>query len=120
MKTSFRWAIALLPLAIVAGCDAPSISSPPPSAAPVAAAPKEEEKPMVAGAPGQSVPDDETPVTDVPRKFDSHDPIQGRRSRRAGGYLGTTVAALPYAKFETMIISIDEANVLYNAEHGDW
>jgi hypothetical protein len=75
-----------LPVVLAIGCEAPEL--PPAAQAPApAATPAAEPQPepvMVAGAPGQPLPEDETPVTDIPRKFDSHDPIKGRRSRRAG------------------------------------
>jgi hypothetical protein len=120
MKTYLEVAAVGWLVAGFVGCEAPSTSNTPAaSSTPTTAEQPKEEKPMVAGAPGEPLPEDETPVTDIPRKFNSHDPIHGRRSRRAGG-LGTTMAALPYAQFQTMIYNIDEANALYNAEHGDW
>jgi hypothetical protein len=116
------------PLALVAlfaaslGCEAPELppAATTPAPAPAAEEPKKEEPIMVAGAPGQPVPEDETPVTDIPRKFNSHDPIKGRRSRRAGGYLGATAGAKFYAEFQMMILNVDHANQLYWAEKGDW
>lgn len=73
---------------------------------------------MVAGAPGEPLPEDEIPFSDIPRKFDAKDPIQGRRSRRAAqdGYslgVGSTAAAGFYAKHQSMILAIDQANQLY-------
>jgi hypothetical protein len=123
MKTYLEVAAMGLLLGGAIGCDAPSVSiaPPTPAAAPTAEA-KKDEKPMVAGAPGQDVPEDEVPVTDIPRKFTAHDPIQGRRSRRAaaGGTslgIGTTAAAGFYAKFQSMIQAIDYANELYWPQH---
>jgi hypothetical protein len=56
----------------------------------------------------------------VPRKFDAHDPIKGRRSRDAGGYLGATAASKFYAEHQMKILSLDHANQLYWGEHGNW
>ena len=119
--STYRSAAALV-FAAAVGCDAPALPTGP--AAPLAAeAPAEKEKPLVAGVPGEEMPEDETPVTDIPRKFNSHDPIQGRRSRHEAnegtnvGGLGTTAAAGFYIKHQQMIVSIDYANELYNPQH---
>jgi len=110
-----------LPLLAAIGCEAPELPASATAPAPAPAAePAKEEPVMVAGAPGQELPEDETPVTDIPRKFNSHDPIKGRRSRRAGGYLGATAGAKFYAEFQMMILNVDHANQLYWAEKGDW
>ncbi len=108
------------------GCEAPELSqsassASTPAAAPAPAAaeqPAEELGP--GGRPLPPLPEDETPVTDVPRKFDAHDPIKGRRSRDVGGYMGATAAAKFYAEHQMKILSIDHANQLYWGEHGDW
>ncbi len=116
------WAAPALaaPLLLAIGCEAPELpqaaQAPPPAAEP-APEPKVE---MVAGTTGEAMPEDETPVTDIPRPFDSHDPIKGRRSRRAGGYLGAVAGAKFYAEHQMMINTIKECLALYNAEHGDW
>jgi hypothetical protein len=73
---------------------------------------------MVAGAPGEPLPELENPVTDIPRKFEAHDPVKGRRSRQAAqeGYsmgVATTAAASFFAKHQMMIQAIDHANQLY-------
>jgi hypothetical protein len=120
MNRSTCLTAAGLVLGAALGCEAPALPSAQetaPAAAPESAPPAEE-RPMVAGAPGEETPEDETPVTDVPRKFTAHDPVQGRRSRRAaeGGYslgVGTTAAAGFYAKFQSMILAIDHANQIY-------
>lgn len=110
---------AILTLAAI-GCEAPELPPAAQAPAPVVEEAPKEEVIMVAGAPGEAVPEDENPVTDIPRKFDSHDPIKGRRSRRAGGYLGATAGAKFHAEFQMMILSIDHANQLYMAEKGDF
>jgi hypothetical protein len=66
------------------------------------------------------LPEIETPVTDVPRKFTSHDPIKGRRSRDAGGYLGAVGGAKFHIEYQTIINNIDYALKLYEAEHGNY
>jgi hypothetical protein len=118
-----RLAGIYLLLTAAVGCDAPALPTAPKAASttPVAA-PPEEERPMVAGAPGEPLPEDEIPVTDIPRKFTANDPIQGRRSRRVREGtnplgIGTTAAAGFYAKFQSMILAIDHANQLYWPQH---
>jgi hypothetical protein len=122
MKAStYRSAAALL-FAASLGCGGgpalPTGPATPPTAS--APAPTEKEKPIVAGVPGEELPEIETPVTSTPRPFNSHDPIKGRRSRRAGGYLGATAGAKFYAEFQMLINNINHANQLYWAETGDW
>jgi hypothetical protein len=105
------------------GCEEPQLPSKAPAAtaeATPAPAPVEEERPMVAGAPGEKLPEIETPVTSTPRPFTSHDPIKGRRSRRAGGYLGATAGARFHAEYQMIINNIQHAHQLYWAETGDW
>jgi hypothetical protein len=123
MNNQARLAAINLLLTAAIGCDAPALPTAPKAAstAPVAA-PPEEEKPMVAGAPGEALPEDENPVTDIPRKFTANDPIQGRRSRRVREGtnplgIGTTAAAGFYAKFQSMILAIDHSNQLYWPQH---
>lgn len=119
--STYRSAVALA-LAASVGCGGAPALPTGPATPPAAEVPAEKEKPIVAGVPGEEMPEDETPVTDIPRKFNSHDPIQGRRSRRqAEGTnalgLGTTAAAGFYIKHQQMIQSIDYANELYNPQH---
>lgn len=122
--SNLRSAAALLLTAVI-GCDSPALPTGP-AAPPAAATPEVKEKPMVAGAPGEELPDNEVPVTDIPRKFLSSDPIQGRRSRREAQEgsnvlgLGSTAAAGFYAKHQQIIQAIDYGHTLYNAERGDF
>lgn len=120
--STYRSAVALA-FAATLGCGgAPALPTGPP-APPAAETPVEKEKPIVAGVPGEEMPEDEVPVTDIPRKFTSHDPIQGRRSRRVANEgtdvlgIGTNAAASFYIKHQQMIQSIDYANELYNPQH---
>jgi hypothetical protein len=124
MKLLAPTAVALL-AATIAGCEAPELpaSATASSASTPAAEPATEEEPvMVAGAPGEPLPENENPITDIPRKFNAHDPVQGRRSREASreGYslgVATTAAAGFYAKHQSMILAIDQANQLYWPQH---
>jgi len=119
--SNYRSAAALL-LAAAVGCDAPALPTGP-AAPPAASAPVVEEKPLVAGIPGEKLPENEIPVTDIPRKFDSKDPIKGRRTRQdakeGANVMGISSAAAAglYAKHQMMIVSIDHANELYNPQH---
>jgi hypothetical protein len=119
MKTPrLTLAVSLLTLAASLGCEEPKLTTTP-VAAPPAETPKDA-PPQLGGGPPTELPEDEIPITDVPRKFTSHDPIKGRRSRTRGGALGTTVAALPYAEHQMIIYNIDHALQLYQAEHGEY
>jgi len=108
---------------VAIGCDAPELPASATSAPATPPAAEPEPKPeMVAGLPGPPLPEDENPVTDVPRKFDAHDPVKGRRSRQAAqeGYslgVATTAAAGFYTKHQSMIYAIDQANQLYWPQH---
>lgn len=115
--STYRSAAALL-LAAAVGCDAPALPSGP-AAPPAASAPVVEEKPLVAGIPGEKLPENEIPVTDIPRKFDAKDPIKGRRTRQdakeGANVLGisSSAAAGLYVKHQSIIQAIDRANQLY-------
>ncbi len=106
------------------GCEAPELSDS--STTATSPAPPAEPAPtMVAGVPGDPLPDEDIPVTDVPRKVHPNDPVKGRRSRRAaeGGYslgIGTTAAAGFYATHKLIYDAISYANVLYNATNSKW
>ena len=119
--SNYRSAAALL-LAAAVGCEAPALPTGP-ATPPAASAPVAEEKPMVAGIPGEKLPENEIPVTDIPRKFTSKDPIKGRRTRQDAkeganvGGISSAAAAGLYAKHQMIIVSIDHANELYNPQH---
>jgi hypothetical protein len=118
---NYRSAAALL-LAAAVGCDAPALPTGP-ATPPAASTPAPEEKPIVAGVPGEELPDNEVPVTDIPRKFTAQDPIKGRRTRQdakeGANVLGISSVAAGglYAKHQSMIMAIDHANDLYNPQH---
>jgi hypothetical protein len=66
------------------------------------------------------LPEIETPVTNTPRPFNPHDPIKGRRSRRAGGQLGAVVSARFYAEHQMLIHAVKHSLQLYWAENGEY
>jgi hypothetical protein len=119
MKTAAHAAALVALSAALVGCEEPQVTVAPSTPAP-AVETKEDEQVMLGGGPRTELPEDEIPITDVPRKFTSHDPIKGRRSRTRGGALGATMAALPYAEHQTIINNIDYALKLYEAEHGEY
>lgn len=70
--------------------------------------------------PNDELPEIETPVTNTPRPFNAHDPIKGRRSRRAGGHLGAVASASFFAKHQLLIDHVKHINQLYRAATGDY
>lgn len=80
----------------------------------------EEKIEAATGKPSDDLPAIETPVTSTPRPFNAHDPIAGRRSRRAGGHLGTVGAARFYAEHQMIILNVNHALQLYWAETGTY
>jgi hypothetical protein len=58
------------------------------------------------------------PVTDEPREFTAKDPVKGRRSRAAGGYLGAVGATRFYAEHQMIINNINYALKLFEASEG--
>ena len=117
MKTSSYYLVVVVALV---GCEAPELPAPPapaPAPAVVEAAPTP--APVVdVGPNGTEAPPMETPVTKQPRPFTANDPIQGRRSRNAGGYLGAVGGATFYAKHQIMIQQITESLASFNALSG--
>jgi hypothetical protein len=104
------------------GCEAPELSDAAKSSSTAAAPAPDPTSVDVAGLPGEALPEDPLPVTDVPRKVIAQDPVKGRRSRQAAaeGYslgVATTAAAGFYAKHQMIYQSIDYANQLYNPQH---
>lgn len=103
---------------IALGCESPELSDSATATATStqAPAPAEPEQELVAGIPGPALPDDEIPITDVPREVDPKDPVKGRRTRETGGVAGNFGAAL-WAKHKAMFDAIDYANQLYAPQH---
>ncbi|MEM9353083.1 MAG: hypothetical protein AAGA92_08725 [Planctomycetota bacterium] len=117
---------ALLTAAFV-GCEVPEVETvdvptPPPTAAAEAEPePQAEEGFLPDGRLDMSGVPDEPPMTSaVPRPVTAKDPLKGKRSRRAGGYLGTTVGTLPWAENEILFIKIKSDLEVYNAMNGDY
>jgi hypothetical protein len=114
-----RFVLGSLGLAalLAIGCEAPELPATATTAtAPATPPPAEPEPELVAGIPGPPLPEIETPVTDVPRKFTAKDPIKGRRTRAQGGVAANFGAAI-WAKYEGFVIAIDQANQLYWPQH---
>jgi hypothetical protein len=104
------------------GCEAPELSDAAKSSSTAPSPAPDPTSVDVAGLPGEALPDDPLPVTDVPRKVIAQDPVKGRRSRQAAaeGYslgVATTAAAGFYAKHKMIYDSITYANTLYNPQH---
>ncbi len=59
-------------------------------------------------------------TTSTPREVTAKDPVQGKRSRRVGGYLGSTVDKIPWAKNQTIFLMIKSNLEIYNAIKGDY
>lgn len=121
MSTKFPLISLALTFTLAAvGCEAPDLPSLPVVAA-VADETTPEPEPQPTGDVGVNgtiAPPMEKPVTKTPRKFIASDPIKGRRSRAVGGYVGTTVKAGFYAKYQLMIQSIDHDLQIYSAAQG--
>ncbi|MAT69490.1 MAG: hypothetical protein CMJ58_08185 [Planctomycetaceae bacterium] len=71
---------------------------------------------------GEALPDpgDVEAVTDEGRAFTANDPVKGRRSRSAGGYLGAVAGARFWAEHQMILNNINYAVKLYQAEHGEF
>jgi hypothetical protein len=109
---------AALLLAAAVGCDAPALPTGP-AAPPTATAPVEEEKPIVAGIPGEKLPEIAIPVTNVPRPVDPDDPIKGRRSKTAGGALGAAAHARFWGEHKIIYDRVKENLMLYMSTTGN-
>ena len=123
MHASTYRSAAALALAAALGCGGAPALPTGPATPPAASTPAPEEKPIVAGVPGEKLPENEIPVTDIPRKFTAKDPIKGRRTRQDAkeganvGGISSMVAGGLYAQHQQIIQSIDYANELYNPQH---
>lgn len=121
MSAKFTLIPLSLALTLVAlGCEAPDLPAMP-AVTPVATeepAPAAAEPQMDVGVNGTVVPPMEKPVTKTPRKFVITDPIQGRRSRDAGGYLGAVGNARFSAQFKIILTQIAESMAIYDANAG--
>ena len=128
MKPSSLTMVGLLVFAI--GCEVPELESP------QAAVTSQAEQPAQPGLleqaahvdPASFLPDGrvdmagvagEPPMTTgVPREVVAKDPKKGKLSRRAGGYLGSTVQAMPWVENETIFMMVKHNMEQYNAIKG--
>lgn len=60
------------------------------------------------------------PITSVPREFEAKDAKRGKKSRKAGGYLGAVAGARFYAEYEMVINQYKHALNLYWGTTGDY
>lgn len=120
MTACTRW-IALASLFVaLSGCEVTELPDAPPEApAPAAEAP-DAGPPKVATAGGTMVEDDAPPVSDTPRPFDVRDPIRGRASREAGGYLGAVGNSRFAAEYKIIMANVTHALNLYWGSEGEY
>ncbi len=125
LKKSQTLLAALMTAAFV-GCEVPEVETVDIPEAPAAVAqpepePQAEEGFLPDGRLDMSGVPDEPPMTSaIPRPVTAKDPLKGKRSRRAGGYLGTTVGTLPWAENEITFTKIKSDLEIYNAMNGDY
>ena len=65
-------------------------------------------------------PDSEPSVTSTPRAVTPNDPMKGKKSRAAGGYLGAVGHARFFAEHKLIFDSITHVLNLYWGEHGEY
>ena len=113
------FALLLLAGTLLGGCDVPQVPKSAASApsADASVAPAEDWKDAITKTPLPD-PGDVAPVTDQPREFTAKDPVKGRRSRAAGGYLGAVGGARFWAEHQMIINNINHALQLFNAQEG--
>ncbi|MEM9659205.1 MAG: hypothetical protein AAF961_12670, partial [Planctomycetota bacterium] len=112
--------VLLVMLAVTLGCDAPQLpdagqatadataGDDPAGAAGTDATTEDEDmydRAALVNRAQADVPDpgDVEEVTDEPREFTANDPVRGRRSRAAGGYLGAVGGARFWAEHQAII-----------------
>lgn len=130
MKPVFLATVGLL--VFTTGCEVPELESPQAAATAQPAQPAEPSLLEQAAHvdPAAFLPDGrvdmtgvagEPPMTTgVPREITAKDPKKGKLSRRAGGYLGTTMQAMPWAENETLFQMIKYNMEQYNAIKGHY
>ena len=118
MKTCTFLVIAAL-LAFTVGCEVPEVDTSQSSVAstPVEEVPAETEDETIDMS---GVPNEPPPVTSTPREFEAKDAKKGKKSRKAGGYLGAVAGARFWAEHEMIRNSYTHAMNLYNAEKGHY
>lgn len=104
------------------GCEVPEVDTPPSAATQEAETPETEttaEK-KDSRIDMSDVEGEPAATTSTPREFTAKDPKHGKLSRQAGGYLGSTVSKIPWAKNQTILLKIKADLETYNALHGDY
>ncbi len=117
MRTTTCLPLAAL-LSCTLGCEVPELETSPRPAAPakqVAEAEEPEAEEEV-----DETPDSEPPVTPTPRAVTPNDPVKGKKSRAAGGYLGAIGHSRFYAEHKLIFDSITHVLNLYWGEHGEY
>lgn len=115
MNTSTFFTLAAL-LTLTIGCEAPEVDvvetsvAPPPAEETTAEPTGEPEEEAVDMA---AVENEPPPITSVPREFEAKDAKRGKKSRKAGGYLGAVAGARFYAEYEMVINTYKHALNLY-------
>ncbi len=66
------------------------------------------------------IPDSEPPVTSTPRPVTPNDPVKGKKSRAAGGYLGAIGHSRFFIEHKLIFDSITHVLNLYWGEHGEY
>lgn len=124
MKTTTFLTLATL-LLFTLGCEAPELDVPDSSSTTSAVA--EATPDAEPEAPAEDEPVDMTgveneppPITSVPREFTAKDAKKGKKSRAAGGYLGTVAGAKFYAEYQMIINSYKHALNLYWGMEGEY
>jgi len=122
--TFFTLAASLtLTLMLTLGCEVPEIDVPESSVASATAqstpaVEDEPEEPQDEPVDMTGVENEPPPITSVPREFEAKDAKRGKKSRKAGGYLGAVGGARFYAEYQMIINSYTHALNLYWGEKG--
>jgi len=114
---SFLALVAML--ALFVGCEVPELDIPETEEDRIGKATLERNKREMeeAGIAGEEVPvrTEQEAASEEPKEFTARDSKKGKKSREAGGYLGTVVATLPYAENKAFMIQFTQAMNTYNA-----
>lgn len=129
MKTFAYGTLALL-LMLPTGCEKPNVETAPATLAEAEGAKANEASTEKADDEKESdgeesidmtgVKYEPPPITSEPREFEAKDAKRGKKSRKAGGYLGAVAGARFYAEYEMVINSYKQALNLYWATEGDY
>ena len=114
--TAFLSLTALLSCTL--GCEVPELEASREPAAPARQMAKAEES--EAEEEVDETPDSEPSVTSTPQAVTPNDPVKGKKSRAAGGYLGAVGHARFFAEHKLIFDSITHVLNLYWGEHGEY